>query len=77
MLYMSLWKIQSDMELQLLHFTSGGAYVAMEISHVRITLPLIQSLSRSLYLAGVNGASFCLVQHPCYFDVLAIPLPDQ
>lgn len=31
----------------------------------------------SFSLAGVNGASFCLVQHPCYFDVLAVPLPDQ
>lgn len=35
------------------------------------------SLSISLSLAGVNGASFCLVQHPCYFDMMAIPLPDQ
>lgn len=35
------------------------------------------SLCLFLSLAGVNGASFCLVQHPCYFDVMAIPLPDQ
>lgn len=34
-------------------------------------------LPASSSLAGVNGASFCLVQHPCYFDVMAIPLPDQ
>ncbi len=42
-----------------------------------LCLRLSLSLSLSLSLAGVNGASFCLVQHPCYFDVLAIPLPDQ
>ena len=69
MLYMSLHEIQPDMKRQLLHFTSRGAYVAMEMFRVRMAL--------YLSLAGVNGASFCLVQHPCYFDVLAIPLPDQ
>lgn len=71
MLYLPLCEIHSDMKPQLSHSTWSGVYVTMEMFLVR------EALSVFLSLAGVNGASFCLVQHPCYFDVLAIPLPDQ
>lgn len=73
MLCMSLHEIQSDMKRQLLHFTSCSASVAMEMLHVK----MVRSLSLSLFPEGVNGASSCLVQHQGYFDVMAIPLPDQ
>lgn len=71
--YVSLHEIQPDVKRQLLHLASRGANAAMEIFRVGA------SLSPCLFpsLAGVNGASFCLVQHPCDFDVMAIPLPDQ
>lgn len=71
--YVSLHEIQPDVKRQLLHLASRGANAAMEIFRVGASLSPCLFLS----LAGVNGASFCLVQHPCYFDVMATPLPDQ
>lgn len=71
--YVSLHEIQADVKRQLLHLASRSANAAMEIFRVGASLSPCLFLS----LAGVNGASFCLVQHPCYFDVTAIPLPDQ
>lgn len=69
MLYMSLPKIQPDVKPRLFRCTPCWVNVAMEIPRVGTVLPLC--------LTGVNGATFCLVRHPCYFDVSAIPLPDQ
>lgn len=71
--FVSLHQIQPDVKRQHLHLASVGANAAMEIFRVGASL----SPSLFLSLAGVNGASFCLVQHQCYFDVMAIPLPDQ